>query len=1044
VAGGGDRKGLEFGILGPVVALRDGVDLDLGGQKPRALLAVLLLHANEVVSQDALIDQIWGTEPPATAAKTLHAHVSRLRRALREEVGPEGSEASLLQTRGHGYLLGVEPGQLDAAAFTELVATARGSLARGDAAQAADGLRDALGLWRGPALADLVYEPFAQPHVARLEEQRAAALEDRIEADLALGRHAELIGELEERVGREPLRERLRGQLMVALYRSGRQAEALETFAQGRRVLAAELGLDPSGTLQQLERQILAQDPALDPPAGATPSRRVPPPTVGRERRSPWVWALAGAALIAAAGIAAALELRGDDGPSPTVTAEGQAVALDAETGEIERRVPVGRTPAAIAASDDAVWLVDADARTLVRFDAEGNTVETLATGSTPTDVVVGRGAVWVANGGPLPAAQFIGPVATAVTRVDPATRTERARVELPPPRGAVSNLVENHLAVHRGAIWAVTPDFSLARIDTETGAITVTTRPFRAVAVAAGGAGVWALGIDGDLARLEPRSGRVLGRVRVPVASLGAIAVGDDSAWVTSPGDGVVWRARAARRGALTPIQLEQGITDVAVAGPWVWVVNPLRGAVTQLDARRGAVVRRIELGGTPRAVAVDGSRVWVAAAAGPTTELSSEVNGVRTFSSSRCEPAVAGTDDADLLVVSDLPLQGGINISVPQMAQAITFVLRERNFRAGRFRVAYQSCDDSIATTGLYDEAKCEANARAYVSNEDVLGVIGPVNSPCAVAALPTLNAGPDGPLAIVSPLNDFVGLTRPGVGVDPALPGALYPTGRRNYLRVYPAGDLQGAALALLARELGERRVFVLDDGEPGYGALMAEAFETASRRLGLTVLGRATWDPRRSEFRELASRVAARRPTAVFVGGLLDTGAGKIVRSLRARLGPSVTLLGPDGLTPLPSLVDQAGEAATGMYVSLSGLLTERLPPAGEAFAERFGRTQAGTGVEPAAVYAAQAAEVLIDAIARSDGTRASVLRELFRTRVRDGLLGSFRFDRNGDISESPVTIMRVVRKGSSTRTLSVEGGVVARVVRPSSSLVAPGP
>ena len=233
-------------------------------------------------------------------------------------------------------------------------------------------------------------------------------------------------------------------------------------------------------------------------------------------------------------------------------------------------------------------------------------------------------------------------------------------------------------------------------------------------------------------------------------------------------------------------------------------------------------------------------------------------------------------------------------------------------------------------------------------------------------------------------------------------------------------------------------------MLDDGEPGYGALMAEAFETASRRLGLTVLGRATWDPRRSEFRELASRVAARRPTAVFVGGLLDTGAGKIVRALRARLGPSVTLLGPDGLTPLPSLVDQAGEAATGMYVSLSGLLTERLPPAGEAFAERFGRTQAGTGVEPAAVYAAQATEVLLDAIARSDGTRAPSSASSSGRASATASSARSGFDRNGDISESPVTIMRVVRKGSSTRTLSVEGGVVARVVRPSSSLVAPGP
>ena len=761
---------------------------------------------------------------------------------------------------------------------------------------------------------------------------------------------------------------------MVALYQSGRQAEALETFAQGRRVLAEELGLDPSGALQQIERQILAQDPALDPPADVAASRGVRRPAAGRERRSPWVWAVAGAAILAAAATAAALELRGNGEASPTATAEGQAVALDAETGEIERRVPVGRTPAAIAASDGAVWLVDADARTLVRFDEAGNTTETLATGSTPTDVIVGEGAVWVANGGPLPEAQFIGPVATAVTRVDPATRTERARVELPPPRGSVSNLVENHLAVHRGAIWAVTPDFSLARIDTETGAITVTTRPFRVVAVAAGGAGVWALGIDGHLAQLEPRSGRALGRVRVPVASLGAIAVGADSAWVTSPGDGVLWRARAARRGALTPIRLEQGITDVAADGRSAWVVNPLRGAVTQVDASRGAVVRRIELGGTPRAVAVAGDRVWVAAAAGPTTELSSDVNGVRTFASSRCEPVVAGTGGADLLVVSDLPLQGGINITVPQMAQAITFVLRERGFRAGRFRVAYQSCDDSIATTGLYDEAKCEANARAYASNEDVLGVIGPVNSPCAVAALPTLNAAPGGPLAMVSPLNDFVGLTRPGVGVDPALPGALYPTGRRNYLRVYPAGDLQGAALALLASELrraaGLRarrrgaRLRRADGGGVRDGVQEAGTQRGRSRDLGSsTIRVPGALEPR--------CGTAADR-------GLRRRSARHGRREGRARAPRSSRSDGhaarADGLTALPSLVDQAGEAATGMYVSLSGLLTERLPPAGEAFVKRFGRTQAGATVEPSAVYAAQATEVLLDAIARSDGTR----------------------------------------------------------------------
>ncbi|MGI8973290.1 MAG: hypothetical protein ACR2HI_03830, partial [Gaiella sp.] len=207
--------------------------------------------------------------------------------------------------------------------------------------------------------------------------------------------------------------------------------------------------------------------------------------------------------------------------------------------------------------------------------------------------------------------------------------------------------------------------------------------------------------------------------------------------------------------------------------------------------------------------------------------------------------------------------------------------------------------------------------------------------------------------------------------------------YPTGRRNYVRVYPTDDLQGAALALVARA----------------------------------------------------------RPDSVFVGGLLDTGAARVVKALRARLGRTVALLGPDGLTPLPLLVDQAGEAAIGMRVSLAGLVTERLPPGGAKFVERFGRTQGGAAVEPSSVYAAQAAVVLLDAIARSDGTRASVVDELFRTEVRNGLLGSFAFDANGDITESPVTILRVERGGTSIGNQSVEGGVVDRVVRPSVSLVA---
>jgi branched-chain amino acid transport system substrate-binding protein len=483
--------------------------------------------------------------------------------------------------------------------------------------------------------------------------------------------------------------------------------------------------------------------------------------------------------------------------------------------------------------------------------------------------------------------------------------------------------------------------------------------------------------------------------------------------------------------------------VADLAAGLDSVWVANPLTGTLDQVDTRTATLTRTVELQGVPDSVAVDGETVWVSVVAGPSVTATSDVSGVRAFPTTICEPVVAGKGESDLLVVSDLPLQGGVRITATQMAQAVAFVLRERGFRAGRFRVAYQSCDDSIARTGLFDEAKCEANARAYAENADVVGVIGTLNSPCALKAVPVLNTAERGALGMVSPLNSFVGLTRTGVGVDPSLPASLYPTGRRNYLRVYPSDDLQGAALALLAKSLEQTRVFVLDDGDPFYGVLMATGFETAARRLGLRVAGRATWNPQAREYEAVAERVARSGAGLVFVGGLLDTNAARVVRDLRARLGNRVVVVGTDGLTPLPLLVEQAGVAARGVYVSLAGVVTERLPLAGSRFVERFGRTQSGIAVEPSAVYAAQAAEVLLDAIARSDGTRASVIDELFATRVEGGLLGSFGFDANGDITESPVTILRVARGGTSKTIMSVEGGVVDRVVRPSPRLVAPG-
>ncbi len=252
---------MEFRILGPLDVVADGRSVDLGGPKQRALLAALLVRANEVVSQDELIDDLWGEAPPATAAKTLQAYVSRLRKALARD--SEEAPTARLETQAHGYVLRIPPESLDAVVFQRGLEEGRQALANDEARRAAMRLREALALWRGAALADLAYESFAQPEIARLEELRLSALEERIEADLALGRAGELIGELEPLVERYPLRERLRGELMLALYRTGRHAEALQVYQDGRQQLAAELGLEPGEALRRLERQILEQDPAL-------------------------------------------------------------------------------------------------------------------------------------------------------------------------------------------------------------------------------------------------------------------------------------------------------------------------------------------------------------------------------------------------------------------------------------------------------------------------------------------------------------------------------------------------------------------------------------------------------------------------------------------------------------------------------------------------------------------------------------------------------------------------------------------------------------
>ena len=284
---------MHFRLLGPLEVDADGAPVSLGGARARALLALLLLHRNEVVPLDKIVDELWA-EPPKTAAQVVRVYVSNLRKAL--------EPPQVILTRGSGYLLQVGADDVDVDRFDALRTEGHRLLAAGEAAQAAEALSKALALWRGAPLQDFAYERFAQSEIGRLEELRLTAFEDLFDAKLAAGDDSELAADLEHLVDANPLRERLRGQLMVALYRSGRQADALEVYQRGRRHLVDELGLEPSESLRRLEARILQQDPELDRPTAALPMKELANGPPRRTRRP----ALAGITALVLAAIATA------------------------------------------------------------------------------------------------------------------------------------------------------------------------------------------------------------------------------------------------------------------------------------------------------------------------------------------------------------------------------------------------------------------------------------------------------------------------------------------------------------------------------------------------------------------------------------------------------------------------------------------------------------------------------------------------------------------------------------------------------------------
>jgi branched-chain amino acid transport system substrate-binding protein len=368
----------------------------------------------------------------------------------------------------------------------------------------------------------------------------------------------------------------------------------------------------------------------------------------------------------------------------------------------------------------------------------------------------------------------------------------------------------------------------------------------------------------------------------------------------------------------------------------------------------------------------------------------------------SSACGPLFyKGSGSPQYIIATDLPLQGAGRAQQLAMQSAVQYVLEKQyKFKAGKYTVGYQACDDSTAQAAKWDPAKCSSNARAYAADKSVIGVMGTFNSGCAKLIIPIINRAPGGPLAMISSANTAVELTHTASWTAPGEPGVYYPTGKRNYVRVSASDDFQGPAAADLMKAKKIKSVYVLHDNEV-FGKGVANGFQVRAKQLGIKVLGFQPWDAKQTSYEAIGEQIKNSGAQAVYLGGIVCNNGVKLIQDLRAAIGPKPLLAGPDGFTPYSATL-KAGSAAQGMYVSYAGQPLTKLPAKGRAFIAGLKAYAKFKGqLPPYAVYQGQSTQILLDAIARSNGTRASVTSELFKARVVNGIMGTFNFDKNGD-------------------------------------------
>jgi branched-chain amino acid transport system substrate-binding protein len=361
-------------------------------------------------------------------------------------------------------------------------------------------------------------------------------------------------------------------------------------------------------------------------------------------------------------------------------------------------------------------------------------------------------------------------------------------------------------------------------------------------------------------------------------------------------------------------------------------------------------------------------------------------------------------GEGDPDYILASDFPLQGSSRTQTEQIVAAIRYELGQREWKAGDYNIGFQSCDDATAQAAKWDSGKCSQNGNAYAANDAVIAVIGTFNSGCAQIIIPLLNAAPDGGIAMMSPANTYPCLTvnLPG-GCDASEPDKYYPTGTRNYARVAPADDYQGAFVAEFMQKQGIKSVYILNDKE-AYGLGVATTTRKSAESVGIKIAGFEAWDPKASSYEALMGKIKNSGADAVFLGGLIDENGAQVIKDKVNVLGPNdgaVKLFAPDGFTT-QATIDESGPASRGMFMSVAGVPIDEFKGVAKEYVDALlAGPLAGKAIDPYAIYGAQSAQIVLDAIEASDGSRTSVIENIFATKVTDGLLGSFSFNENGD-------------------------------------------